>query len=754
MVKLWRKRQNPAKEAALTGYKIWAVNWQHVLNIVLLFIVLETGVFSVEKAQWITPQPSLTLTLILSVLITLLFARLRLYQAFKHILIIVIGILVTIVQTMALVSAPGVFSRLERVIAVLQPWKNPDSLLFAVFMALLVWLIGYLSTWFLLRKQNAWVGATLGAIVLIINLSNLAGGYFYYFAVFIIAAALFIGHTRLLKQSLPAGFKKRGWAYIGAALLCIAVLAGSIAWVTPDLRAPGLETFLATHTLWKKNVENSPLNLFNQVPTKQDINSASSQSEQDFTGEWHQSDAIDFTVDSTRPSYWRVRVYDVYTSAGWGNSAVSESLLGQKLLWDDSVTPSSSNTMTYTVSPGLKSDIALLAGNYISSDNPTLVQVSAGDVVSVTMPRVFRPGDKYTMTTGYSTPSTSDLSRSGGSYPASIMQYYLQLPASFPDSVSQQAIKVTADARTPYEKVMAISKYLSQFPYQVKISPPPKGTDPVAYFLFQQKSGFCLYYASAMAVMLRSVGVPARLAVGYLPGDPGKQPGQYLLRDNAYHAWPQIYLNGYGWIDFEATPGGGGSGVALDTPWVSDEALAELPQWNVWAPYPWLDTPSAPTSKAAGSSALEKEPGNGQFFFAKGLGIAIVVIFLVVFILIVLATPVLALRVAFYRWLWRVDRDKLSSLAYDKLCNLAARIGLGPQPHQTPLEFAASLAAEFPECSGDFDHIARSYMGARFGQKGEAGLFEEAELLKARCRAYDALIERLGIAGELARVRH
>ncbi|HTY81846.1 MAG TPA: transglutaminaseTgpA domain-containing protein [Dehalococcoidales bacterium] len=750
MLKLRGKKPNQSKETISTGYRIWAINWQFALNLLLLFIVLETGVFSVERAHWTTPQPSLTLTLILSVLAALVFTRLPLRPAFRHICMVVLGLLISTIQIMAITGATGVLSRLERVVAVVQPWKNPDTLLFAVFMVVLVWFIGYLSTWFLLRRHNPWVAVSMGALVLIINLNNLAGGYYLYFLVFIVSAGLFIGHTRLFKPSARAGFKQRGWVYAGAALLCVTVLSANIAWVTPALRAPGLETFLAAHTLWKKNVEGSSLNLFNQVPSKQEINAANAQSRQDFTLEWHQSDTIDFTVDSSRPSYWRVRVYDVYKSTGWENSSVTESLLEQRTLWDNGLAPSS-NTMTYTVSPGQRSDIVLLAGNFVSSDNPALVQVSAGDITSVTMPRVFRPGDKYSVTSGYSAPSNSDLVRSRGSYPAGIAQYYLQLPDNFPDSVRKQAALLTVGARTPYEKVIAISKYLTQFPYQVKINAPPKDTDPVAYFLFQQKSGFCLYYASAMAVMLRSVGVPARLAVGYLPGDPGKQPGQYLLRDNDYHAWPQIYFSGYGWMDFESTPAGTGSGIALDTPWVSDEALAQLPEWDVWASYPGLDELTPPAASAADASAV-KQPGSGQFFFARQLGIAIVVIFFLVFVLLVLSAPVLALRAAFYRWLWRVDRDRLSSLAYDKLCNLAARIGLGPQPHQTPLEFAAALSTEFPAQSADFNHIAKSYIAARFGQKGEAGLFEEAELLKARCRAYGALIKRLGLAGELTRV--
>jgi transglutaminase-like putative cysteine protease len=760
MAKENKKQRASLKKETVAGYKIWAVNWQFLLNIVLLFIVLEIAVVSVERAHWIAPQPSLTLTLILSMLVTLLLARSRLSAVISHPLAIITGLLVTAWQAQNLLNAPDITARFTQVINALQPWRAADtaaagteSLLFAVFLVLVTWVFGYISTWFLIRKQNAWVGTSLGALVLVMNLSNLTDSYYYYLLLYIIFAALSIAHTRLLKQPYPAGFSRRGWTYLGVALLCITVLAGSVAWFTPELRAPQLETFVATHTLWKKNIEESQINVFNTVPAKQAASTSSSLEEQTFGGGWHQGENIDFTVNSNRPAYWRVHVYDIYTSGGWENSPASDHLLGQRVLWDESVTPSGPYVMSYKVSPGLKSDIALLAGNFVTADNPTLVQVSAGDVISVTMPRIFRPGEQYTVTSRFFAPSPTDLSKTTGGYPQSITDYYLQLPAGFPDSVRQLSKNLTMGARTPYEKVLAISKYLNKIPYTGKIDAPPKGADPVEYFLYNQKSGFCLYYASAMAVMLRSVGVPSRLAVGYLPGEPGKEPGEYILRDKHYHAWPQIYFAGYGWVDFEATPGGGGSGVAIETPWVSDEAIAQEPQWQIWQDYP-LPEPQYPTSlNPAASAASDKTAGSGPFFFANELGIALLVIFAAVFIFLILATPVLALRAAFYRWLWYVDRESLASLAYDKMCNLAARVGLGPLPHQTPLEFAAVLAAEFPGQAGAFDRIARNYVESRFGHKWGLGLFEEAELLKARCLAFDVLIKRLGLAGELIRVK-
>jgi transglutaminase-like putative cysteine protease len=759
MAKNGKKQKSLHAEAPAAGYSIRAVNWQLWLNVILLFVTLEIAVISIEKAQWISPQPSLTLTLVLSMLVTLLLARSRLPGVLIHFIAILTGLLVTLWQAQNLLSAPDITSRFTQVITALQPWQAVDTaasgtgnLFFAVFLVLVTWIFSHVSTWFLTRKRNGWVGASLGALVILVNLSNLTDSYYFYLFLYFIAAVLLIAHTRIIRRPDPAGYSRRGWAYTGAALLCIAVLAGSLARFTPEIRVPELQTMLATHMLWKKDVEESRINIFNSVSAKQAASTSSTHREQTFGEEWHQSENINFIVSSARPSYWRVHVYDMYTAQGWENSPASEYLLEEKVLWDETATPSGPAAMTYTVSAKLKTDIMLMTGSFISADNPALVQVSAGDVIAVRTPRILRPGEQYTITSRFFSPSPGDLAGAGGGYPQSITGYYLQLPSGFPENVRDLSKSLTANARSSYEKVLAINKYLAKIPYEQKIKAPPKGVDPVENFLFNQKSGFCLYYASAMAVMLRSVDVPSRLAVGYLPGEPGEEVGEYLLKDKNYHAWPQVFFNGFGWVDLESTPGGAGSGVAIETPWVSAEAIAQLPQWDVWLTYP-LEPPDMSDAEQAASQPKENGYNYGALFFADELGLALVIIFAGVLILTVLATPVLTLRASFYRWLWHVDRDALASLAYDKMCNLAARVDLGPRPWQTPLEFAAGLAVEFPEQAGAFHHVARSYVENKFGRRGRLGLFEEAELLKARCSAFGALLKRLGLAGALKRVR-
>jgi len=97
-----------------------------------------------------------------------------------------------------------------------------------------------------------------------------------------------------------------------------------------------------------------------------------------------------------------------------------------------------------------------------------------------------------------------------------------------------------------------------------------------------------------------------------------------------------------------------------------------------------------------------------------------------------------------------VDRSAIAARTFTNMCKLAAMVKLGPRPSQTPLEFAATLAVVFPQEAGAVKHITQAYVENRFGRReGKLGLFEEAEILKARCRIYDALLLRLGLTGKV-----
>jgi transglutaminase-like putative cysteine protease len=756
-----RIRTSQIPEFLVSKISYWLSGWQGWVHIVLAFFVLEIAVFAIEKARWISPQPLLSLILFLSFLMAGLFASSRRRGAWIHVLIVAAGIIVTIGQAVILLPEPA--SGLSGLFSVLQVWwqasrkmlPGEEKMIFVVFITFLTWVIGYLTAWFLIKKNNAWMAISLGLVVVLVNLSNLPDSYYFFFPLFFIVTALLMMQVRLTKQSLKTGsrniFTGKNMLYPVVSLVCIIVIAASISWAVPQVRATALQNTISTRISLAREVRDSRMNIFNTVPSKQSRSTISTRQDLQFEGSWHEDERIDFVVKSERPSYWRVYAYDTYTSGGWESSQQDESLLEPEQSPRDVSGVPEQNTMEYTVTTGMRTDIVLVSGDFISSDMPAIVhRNSEDDISAITAPRVLGPGESYSVKTVLPAPGIDGLSSAGQDYPAYVKDKYLQLPADFPEDVRQLSKSITSGAKTPYEKITAINNYLEKIPYQKEITPQPQGTDGVEYFLFTQKSGFCLYFASAMAVMLRAVDVPARLVVGYLPGDPGENAGEYILRDKYYHAWPQVYFPGYGWVDLEATPGGGASPVAVNTPLVSESNTGYQQQWDLWQQYLpyWLNQLPGAGLQDSGSPAAKYK--SRTLPFADELGRALLILFCSVLAIFLLLSPLLALRAAFYRWLWRVDRYSLASRTYSKMCKLAALVKLGPKPQQTPLEFAAELAAVFPQEAGAIDHIAHAYVENRFGRReSKLGLFEEAEILKARYRVYDLLLQRLGITRKL-----
>ena len=131
---------------------------------------------------------------------------------------------------------------------------------------------------------------------------------------------------------------------------------------------------------------------------------------------------------------------------------------------------------------------------------------------------------------------------------------YLQLPPEITARTRQLAAEITADGLTPYDKAEAITEWLRRnIHYNDQRPAPPSGVEPVDDLLFTSKEGYCNYYASAEVVMLRSLGIPARLAVGFAQGEFAADRGVYRVRETDAHAWPQVYFPGYGWVEFEPT---------------------------------------------------------------------------------------------------------------------------------------------------------------------------------------------------------
>ena len=205
----------------------------------------------------------------------------------------------------------------------------------------------------------------------------------------------------------------------------------------------------------------------------------------------------------------------------------------------------------------LPSDMVLID---VEEDKPAIITVARKDpitphVVSWKLSDRLYADEAYSMVSVVSVASNEDLRKAGTEYSGFIRDHYLQIPPTLPQRVRDLAERLIQGAETPLDKAKAIEAYLRgpDFEYSQDIDEPPRAADGVDHFLFTTGEGYSDYFASSMAVMLRAVGVPARLAAGYAPGEFEPDVGLRAIRDTDSHGWVQVYFPGYGWIDFEPT---------------------------------------------------------------------------------------------------------------------------------------------------------------------------------------------------------
>jgi hypothetical protein len=261
------------------------------------------------------------------------------------------------------------------------------------------------------------------------------------------------------------------------------------------------------------------------------------------------SPTVRWTVQSEQPRYWRVAAYDLYTGDGWVRRAESRqdrSALG---------IPQSSNqriTQQFTAESRINTMPAAWRPTSVGGDVGSNALVS--DFGGLQPQNPLEEGDSYTVESALVDASPRELQRAGTDYPDRIADRYRQLPDSMPDRVSERTATLTSRAETPYETAVIVEDWLkSEYEYSLDV---PQPSDNVAdTFLFEMDSGYCTYFATTMAVMLRSQGIPARMVVGYTPGE---QVGddEWVVRGYNSHAWVEVYFPDVGWVKFDPTPAG------------------------------------------------------------------------------------------------------------------------------------------------------------------------------------------------------
>ncbi len=356
--------------------------------------------------------------------------------------------------------------------------------------------------------------------------------------------------------------------------------------------------------------------------------------------------------------YWRSVTYDRYSGGGWSTSGTwvadyaagdvsgPEPLKAQRTVRQEVRFPSGIGGVIH------------VAGTLVAIDHDYTVEWRSPEDAFGS----WSEAATYRADSLVSEPSVQQLRDAGIDYPDWI-EKYLELPDTVTPRTFALARDLTATEPTPYDRALAIETYLREtYPYTLDVRF-PAGQDMVDYFLFDLREGYCTYYASAMVVLARASGVPARLVLGYASGTYDPMRAEYVVTESDAHAWPEIYFPGYGWVEFEPTAGRPGI------------VRPEEVRGSAWAaPTGDLMPPADVEEGAAVRSGL-----SGRWCLALPGGIA----------LLVLAGAVW--QAVDYLRLCRLSPAAVVTTAYKRLERHGRRLAVSERLGDTPYEFAASF---------------------------------------------------------------
>ncbi|HAV78979.1 MAG TPA: hypothetical protein DCX53_16640 [Anaerolineae bacterium] len=286
------------------------------------------------------------------------------------------------------------------------------------------------------------------------------------------------------------------------------------------------------------------------------------------------SDSVMFTVQTPalesdqRPPryYWRGRTYDYFLEGQWYTTGSSLEEYSPSDAIPRSFTRETPDPARFLFSTGEITFSLVYAPSQTvwlsrQGSTRTMPSGSAEEIISWYANPALQAGEVYQVDAVLNNPDIEQLRQAGTNYPSGLAEQYLQMPQDFSPKIVELAEEIAAEYDNPYDKTAAITRYLrDNIEYSDALPFVPRNQDPLEWMLFEHKKAYCVYYSSAEIMMLRSLGIPARLAVGFAQGE--RDGNEYIVRRNDAHAWPEVYFPGIGWVEFEPT----GSQPALSRP--------------------------------------------------------------------------------------------------------------------------------------------------------------------------------------------
>jgi transglutaminase-like putative cysteine protease len=623
--------------------------------------------------------------------------------------------------------------------------RGEDIVLFITALALLSWILGYASAWFIFRRGWTWWAILINACVILVNYTYAFPKPTELFFVFFTSALLLLVYHNVMSRQeqwlaqdieypefLPLRVVSTAAFFCGIVMFATSLLPSG---VTHEQAEQTWETMKQPFVRVRESWEDAFSTINSPAGTSGSSFTARSSA---LGGARSLGNDVVMYVTATRPDYWRAVAFDKYTSDGWQNTtgeqaralldlstreAARTALAPDTTIMPEDIQGRTLITQTTELAQNRKDDFVMVGGQAVRLSLPTLIehdykvvqnrlQPNFDDTAIIISQEPLRAAKVYTVTALVSVADVESLRQAGTDYPDWVRQRYLQMPGTITPQTINQAREIVqrAGAETPYDQVIAIQDFLRTFPYNESISGPAANVDPVHYFLFEQQEGYCDYYASAMVMMLRSLDVPARWVQGYANGMFDPERGAYVVRENIAHSWPEVYFPGYGWQRFEPTPASYTSlplrpASAPDLNMFEELGLNEelfTPPAPEEAEIEQEDTPMSPDEPLVNEAT---DTGSELWPRLRRIGIIIVA---------VVGLPALVAWLLLLRWRRELAGLRPAAAAYAQLGILARWAGLPQRAHTTPFEYGNELVRALPRQRAFIARIIRAYVGERY----------------------------------------
>lgn len=731
------------------------------LSFILLCIMVLAVAWSLEAPGWVPGMDMLSWIAFGGLLAGLFLSGFRMPAILLHLAGLSAGALTIAFSASSLVNEETWRERLVVLWFRLVDWVQvalgggigTDNLLFLVLMAGIAWVMGYFASWAVFRSGTAWWAIVTSGSVLLVNLSYVRS-LVIYLLVYLVAALALAARLNFSEQERQWRLrgvrysKGLGWLIFQTSLAASVVVTATM-WLVPTADASG-QMYQALNVMgepWRR-VESEFNRVFAGIGFPgASIGGGTINETLALKGSVKLGDEAVIAIASEGAYYWRGITYERYTGRGWlapelgayevpANedrlSGGGEYLLREDVTVNVRVLAPRGNALFVAGEPRMVS-LPVIAELDLSTAGmakrpPGYSDSNAGSyyfeprgVNWLRAAQGLSVGSEYTVVSSVSHADVASLRKAGTDYPDWVSSRFLTLPESLPPRVVELAHRITENKANPYDKAAAIEAYLREYAYSLDLAPPPAGQDAVSYFLFDARKGYCDYFASAMAVMLRSVDVPARVVSGYATGDYDFKTGLYLVKDSHAHTWVEVYFPGFGWIEFEPT---------------SSRALRERPLTSADRE---VDPPfglSTDVDVPAIEELLEEQrqlPTRTSSSSSPGLWEAIKDFLPIAGSALLLCAVVYC--VVRFMWVRGLGGLPLTQSLYARMCRLSHWLGIRQPETETPLEYARRLGTLAPEAERQIDKIAHSYVQSTFGHRlpdadERVGLLEDWKTLR------------------------